>query len=163
MWTIDWAALWSPVLPPGEIVVRTAVVFIYIQLLIRLVGRKELARLTLFDIVVVLLVAPAVRMAIVGSDGSLTSAMIALATLAGLDRLLSELCRRSPRWADLLQGPVRKLITGGELNPRALARAGLSDKDLEAELHRHGLRDLSQVDEAYLEHTGAVTFILRRR
>src|SRR5512142_3167749 len=101
MRSFTFTGLFAPELPPWEVALRAAFVYVFIQLIFRAVGRKELGRWGLPDVVLLFLLGTSVRTSIVGKDASLTSAMIGLSTIALLDWLLSTATARSDRLADL--------------------------------------------------------------
>ncbi len=107
-------------------------------------------------------VAP-VRQSIVDHDISLTSAMVALATIAVLDWFLSLLTSRSERAADVIEGRVRQLVRDGELQHHVLRRVRLSRSELLATVRERGGESLDDVKHAFLTRTGKVTVVLRRR
>jgi uncharacterized membrane protein YcaP (DUF421 family) len=159
----DFAALWKPELSPLEVMFRAAAVYVFIQVLFRVVGRKELARWGASDIVLLFLVATAARKSIVADDASLTTAMIGLATIVALDRLLSLLSARSRRAADLLEGPVRQLVRDGELQRDVMRKTRISEDELLAHVREKGKESLDAVKDAFLERSGKVTLVLRER
>jgi uncharacterized membrane protein YcaP (DUF421 family) len=157
----DLASLWRPELPPHEVIFRAAVIYLFIQILFRVVGRKELARWGASDIVLLFLVTTASRMSIVGDDKSLTSAMIGLATIVGLDGILSKLTAVSRRAADFVEGPVRQLVRGGELQREVMRKTRISEDELLAHVREKGKERLEDVKDAFLERSGKVTIIFR--
>jgi uncharacterized membrane protein YcaP (DUF421 family) len=161
MRSLTLAGLFAPELPPWEVALRAAFVYVFIQVLFRALGRKELGRWGLPDVVLLFLLGTAVRTSIVGKDASLTSAMVGLSTIALLDWLLSRASARSDRVADLLEGPVRQLVRDGEILDRQLRRVRLSRSELLAHVHEKGGESLSDVKHAFLERSGKVTVVLR--
>jgi uncharacterized membrane protein YcaP (DUF421 family) len=157
----DFASLWRPELSPWEVSLRAAIIYLFIQLLFRVAGRKELGRWGLPEVALLFLVTTASRMSVVADDPSLTSAMVALVTIVALDRLLSYLSFRSARLADLLEGPVRQLVRDGELQRDALRRTQISEDELLAKLREKGKTRLDQVKDAFFERSGTVTFVFR--
>lgn len=153
--------LFTPVLPLGIVALRAAFVYAFVQLLFRLLGRKELGRWGLPDVVLLFLVGTSVRTSIVGRDASLTSAMVGLSTIAILDWLFSFVTSRSDRVADLLEGPVRELVRDGDLQDRELRRVRLSRSELLGRVHERGGESLADVKHAFLERSGKVTIVLR--
>jgi uncharacterized membrane protein YcaP (DUF421 family) len=153
--------MWWPRLPPWEVALRTAFIYVFILLLFRLVGRKELSRYSTFNMAVLFLISVATRQTFVDDDPSLTSAMVALGTLFGLDYLLSWLVFRSRRLANLLEGPVRQLVKDGAPVTRQLIHCRITKAELEAELRRNGHKSLAEVEAAFLERSGRITFIFR--
>jgi uncharacterized membrane protein YcaP (DUF421 family) len=157
----DWTQLWTPELSPLEIVVRATIVYLGVLVLFRLVGRKELARYSPFDFLLILLLSQGLRQTLVGSDRSLTSGFLAVATLLGLDLLLSWLSFRSRRFAALVEGRPSKLVEDGRPIEEALRRSRFSLDELHARLRRYGIDRLEAVESAWLECDGNVTFVLR--
>jgi len=161
MTPIDWHQMWVPELSPLEVVVRAVVVYLIVLALFRVIGRKELSRYSPFDFLLVLLVSQALRQTLVGSDKSLTGGLLSLATLLGLDLLLSWLSFRSRRLAALLEGSPSKLVQDGRPIVEALRRSRFSLDEIQSRLRRYGIDRLEWVESAWLERDGNVTFVLR--
>ena len=73
---IDWHGLWVPDLHPLEVIIRVSLVFLFVQGVLRLLGRKELSRYASFDLALLFLLAVCMRMTIVANDDSLTTGFI---------------------------------------------------------------------------------------
>lgn len=159
----DWRGMWWPQWPPWEVALRAAFIYLFILLLFRLVGRKELSRYSTFNMAVLFLITVATRQTFLGDDPSLTSAMVGLGTIFGLDYLLSYLVFRSRRLADLLEGPVRVLVKDGVPIDRQLMHCRITIQELKAEMRRYGHDSLDEVTAAYLERSGRITFTFRDR
>jgi uncharacterized membrane protein YcaP (DUF421 family) len=159
--TSDFAALWTPELSPLEVIVRASIIYFFVQLLFRVAGRKELGRWGPSDIVLLFLITTAARMSIVADDSSLTTAMVALATIVGLDWAVSLLTARSRRAADLLEGPVRQLVRDGELQREVMRRTRISEDELLAHVRAAGKETLADLKDAFLERSGKITVVLR--
>jgi uncharacterized membrane protein YcaP (DUF421 family) len=157
----DPARLWIPELTPWEVTFRAAVMYLFIQALFRVAGRKAIGRWGVPEIALLFLVTTSARMSVVGDDPSLTSAMIALVTIVALDRLLSGIVARSPRAADLIEGPVRRLVKDGELQRATLARIHLSEEELLAKVREQGRERLDEVKDAFFERSGTITIVFR--
>jgi uncharacterized membrane protein YcaP (DUF421 family) len=120
-----------------------------------------MTRYSAHNVTLLFLIATALRQAIVGSDESLTTGLVAVTTLFAENWLLSTLTRRSRVVADVLQGPVATLLVDGKIDEAALRRHRISEDDLRTNLRRaHGREDLSRVKAAYIERSGALTFVL---
>jgi uncharacterized membrane protein YcaP (DUF421 family) len=158
---IDWQQLWTPELSPLEVVLRATIIYLGVLALFRLVGRKELARYSPFDFLLILLVSQGLRQTLVGSDKSLTSGFVAVGTLFGIDLLLSWLSFRSRRFAALVQGRPSKLVEDGRPIEEALRRSRFSIDEIRSRLRRYGVDRLDAVESAWLERDGNVTFVLR--
>lgn len=161
MRAFSWKAVWTPDLPPLEVVVRAAIIYLCLITLFRIVPRKELARFSTSDVIVVLLVTTTVRRSIVAGDSSMTSALIGLSTILALDQFLNYLARSSPWWSDLIRGHRVLLVKDGELLEDNLARARITHDELFSRLRATGTDDISQVTRAMLERDGKVTFLFR--
>jgi uncharacterized membrane protein YcaP (DUF421 family) len=161
--SFDFISLWSPELSPLEVIFRAAAVYVFIQLLFRAVGRKELGRWGASDVVLLFLIATAARKSIVADDSSLTTAMIGLATIVGLDAVLSTLTARSTRAADLIEGPVRQLVRDGALQRDVMRKTRISEDVLLAHVREKGKESLADVKDAFLERSGKVTVVLREQ
>lgn len=161
MKSFDFGSLWAPELNPVEVIFRSVVIFLFIHVLFRLVGRKELGRWGASDIVLLFLVSTAARKSIVAEDASLTTAMIALTTIVLLDAALSVLTARKTRWADFIEGPVRPLIRDGALQRDTMRKTRISEEELLAHVREHGKESLEDVKDAFLERTGKISVVFR--
>ncbi len=157
----DWHALWAPELSPLEIIVRAVIIYLGVLILLRIVGRKELARYSPFDFLLILLVSQGLRQTLVASDKSLTSGLLSVVTLLAMDLLLSWLSFRSRRVAAIVEGKPSKLVEDGRPIDEALRRSRFSVEDIVARLRRYGIDRLDAVESAWLEQDGNVTFVLR--
>lgn len=157
----SWSGLWVPTWPPWEVALRAALVYGFIQLLLRLGGRKELGRYSTPDIVLLFLITTASRQTIVGNDTSLTSAFVGLATLVALDRLIGALALKLPTLARVLVGPPRPLVKDGRVLDDELRQAHISRDELLSHLRGKGKDRLEEVKAAFLEPDGRITFLFR--
>ena len=157
---ISWAEMWRPEESLPEVVIRAALVYLFVIALFRVAGRKELGRLSGFDVSLLFLITVALRRSVTGDDSSLTTAFVALATMVGLDRLLTYLAWRSDAIARFVEGPRRILVEQGELQWEELKRTRITADEVMAGLRRHGHDDLSVVKRAYLERNGKLSYVL---
>lgn len=160
---IQWFDMWSPQISPLEVVLRATIIYLLIQALLRVMGRKELGRYSTFDATLLFLITTAARTSIVADDVSVTSAIVGLSTIVAWNWLFSYLAFRSDRFADFVEGPVRKLISDGEFQEKELRRARISKSELTAHLRKHGTDSFAKVKDAYLERSGTVTFVMREQ
>jgi len=151
-----WHAIWHLDLSVAEKVVRTILIYGFLLVVIRLVGKRELGQANTLDLIVILLVANAVQNGIIGNDISVTGAFIGAAVLFGTNELLNR-ASASPAIEQLVEGKPSYLIRNGELEPRALFAAGISRGELTAMGRRQGHKSLSDVKTAILETNGAVS------
>ncbi|GAB97015.1 uncharacterized membrane protein YcaP (DUF421 family) [Kineosphaera limosa] len=146
---------------PTEKVIRTVLVYLGILLIIRVSGKRLLAQMNSFDLVVVLLLSNVVQNAIIGNDNSLSGgllgALVLVAGNAGLDRL----SHRWPRLNRLLQGKATDVVIDGRVDERALRDLGMTRGELRTALRHQGADALSEVRLASLEPGGSVAVDLR--
>ena len=145
----------------AEIALRTAAVYLFLLLGLRLLGRGEAAQLRTIDLVLLLVLANAVQNAMVGPDTSLGGGLVAAGTLLVVARLLHLVESRFPGLRRRIEGEPVLLARRGKLVARAVARAGLSAEDLAVAARRVGVPDLRHIELAILEADGEVSVIGR--
>jgi uncharacterized membrane protein YcaP (DUF421 family) len=138
---------------PLEKAIRTAAVYVVLLVLLHLSGKRQLAQLNSFDLVVLLLLSNVVQNAIIGNDNSLTGGLLGAVILLGVDYLLVHLAFMSPRFGKALQGGPTTLFADGELDRQALRREAITEEELVAGLRRQGL-ELDDVEVVVLEPEG---------
>lgn len=142
-----------------NIVLRTSVVYLLILVGLRLAGKRELGQMTLFDLVLLLLIANAVQNAMVGPDTSLAGGLVAAAVLLGLNSLLARLRVRWPRLRHLVEGTPTLLVLHGKPIQEHLRQEGLDEEILETALREHGVAKLEDVEMAVLEIDGSISIV----
>jgi uncharacterized membrane protein YcaP (DUF421 family) len=151
--------MFTPVVPPWDIVLRTAGVYVVILIGLRLAGKREIGQMTVFDLVVLLLLANAVQNAMVGPDTSLTGGLLAAVVLLLLNALVARLRLRWPVLRRIVEGSPTLLVLHGEVIADHLRREGLDQDTLEAALREHGVAELSDVEMAVLEIDGSISVV----
>lgn len=144
---------------PWEIVVRTAIVYIAMFLGLRFLGKREIGQMTIFDLVLILLIANAVQNAMVGPDVSLEGGLIAAGVLLLMNWLVAMLRLRSPLLSRLFEGHPTVLVERGSYVTGALRRQGLDEEDVTMAMREHGIDDVSKVSLAVLETDGSISII----
>src|SRR6266516_2027062 len=143
--------------PLWQIVVRSVVVYGVVFAGFRLLGKRELGQMTIFDLVLILLIANAVQNAMVGPDSSLQGGLVAAAVLLVTNRLASESRLRSPLVDRLFQGRSAVLVEHGQLVTGQLRKQRVAEEDLVAAMREHGIESLDQVQLAVLETDGTIS------
>src|SRR5438270_1327927 len=116
-----------------DIVLRAAVVFVFLLILMRVIGRRELSSLQPFDLILIIVVGDAVQQGLTQDDYSLTGALLAVGTIAMLQVFVSWVGFRFPRTRPVLEGTPIIVVQDGEVIERNLTRERLSvDEILEA-------------------------------
>lgn len=145
--------------PILEIILRTLAVYIFMILAIRLFGKKELAQLSVIDLVFILLISNSVQNAMVGPDTSLYGGIIAAGSLFLANYTLKRLFYRSKSFSKMVQGESLLLIYEGVANMVNCEKAEITIEELEAAVREHGARDIQKVDLAILEVDGNISVI----
>ncbi len=144
--------------PAWIIVVRSLLVYGALVVGLRLMGKRELGQMTVFDLVVILLIANAVQNAMVGADFSVQGGILAALVLLTANRLLSLLRLHGP-WSLLIEGTPTVLIEDGRLIESHLRKEGLEPADIETAVREHGLETIESVRIAVLEPDGAISVV----
>jgi Predicted membrane protein len=149
-----WSNMFSLPVPLVEKLIRPMIVYIVLVLLLRLFGKRELAQLNPFDLVVLLSLSNTVQNAIIGNDNSVTGGVVGAFALLAVNWLVARVLFRSRRLTHALEGRASVLVRNGKLNDAALKRESLTVEDLMSALHRQGFGGLEQVALCELEPNG---------
>jgi uncharacterized membrane protein YcaP (DUF421 family) len=141
------------------IVLRSATVYICILLLIRIFGKKEISQLSVVDLVFILLISNSVQNAMVGSNSSLEGGLIAAATLFALNALFRNLIFKYKPFRKLIVGEPVILVYEGKINMKNLQQEKITEDELNASIHEHGISDLAEVNLAVLETDGNISVL----
>ena len=153
--------LFTSGVPLVEKVVRTVAVYLGILLLLRLAGKRDLAQLNTFDLVVLLLLSNVVQNAVIGNDNSLIGGLVGAVTLVAVNSALVRAAQHSDGAVRILEGTPEVLARDGQLEHAALQRLGLRPADVVVALRHQGASTLDEVDEATLEPGGSIVVRLR--
>lgn len=148
--------LWLLQLPVMEKVLRAAVGYVFLLIAFRVLGRRELARLTNFDLVVVLVVANVLQNAMIGDDTSLTGGLIGAATVLGLNALVAAVVYASRNVERIVDGDPAVIVADGRLVRSTLRRELITENEVLAAMRNAGIQELADVRLAILESTGEI-------
>jgi len=153
MWTfaIDMFQLSLPVM---EKVLRPVVVYLCLIVFLRVFGKRELAQLNPFDLVVLLSLSNTVQNAIIGNDSSVTGGLIGAFTLLLANYLVVRFLFRHRRLDQIFAGSPTVLIERGKVRRNALAKELLTEPELNTVLHRQGFAKFDEVERCVLEPGG---------
>jgi len=151
--------MWHLAIPAADIAARSAIIYLVLWAGLRLFGKREVGQFTLFDLVLVLLVANAVQPAMTGPDSSVTGGLVIIATLFVLNRVIAFLRPRSPFLRGLVEGHPTIIARDGHWIPAALRREDLDEDDCVMALREHGYDDVSEVALAVLETDGTISIV----
>jgi uncharacterized membrane protein YcaP (DUF421 family) len=142
-------------IPLVEKLLRPVLVYLVLVLLLRLFGKRELAQLNPFDLVVLLSLSNTVQNAIIGDDNSVTGGIIGAFSLLGINWFVVRVLFRSPRLTRALEGRPVTLIRDGHIDLKALKREALTREELVEVIHRQGFQHMHEVHLCELEPNGS--------
>jgi uncharacterized membrane protein YcaP (DUF421 family) len=149
-------------LPLAEKIVRPIIVYVFLVVGLRLAGKRELAQLNPFDLVVLLTLSNTVQNAIIGNDNSITGGLIGAATLLVVNYVVVRFLYGHERLDRLVEGDPDVLMEGGVVNTASLRRELITKIELEAAAHKQGFASLEEIDRAILDPGGSICFFPKR-
>lgn len=153
--------MWHPALPYWEFIVRGVAVYLFLLLLLRVTGKRQVGQLSPFDLVLLLVLSNAVQNSMNGGDNSLVGGMVSAATLVALNFVLGFITLRSKKLEALVEGRPQVLIHNGQLFEDVLASAQLTHHELQAALRQAGCSSVNEVRTAVLETNGGISVVKR--
>jgi uncharacterized membrane protein YcaP (DUF421 family) len=141
-------------LPVLEKLARPVIVYLVLVVLLRLFGKRELAQLNPFDLVVLLSLSNTVQNAIIGDDNSVTGGVIGAFSLLAINWLVVRVLFSSKRLTHALEGSSAVLILNGQLDRKAMEHESLTQEELLSVIHKQGFEDFDQVRKCELEPNG---------
>ena len=148
-------------IPIAEKILRPVIVYVFLVLLLRVFGKRELAQLNPFDLVVLLSLSNTVQNAIIGDDNTVAGGLIGAFTLLFVNYLVVRYLFRHRRLDQIIEGKPSTLVKDGRLCKDALAKELISVAELRTLARRQGFEGLHEVEECTLEPGGA--FIMKRK
>jgi uncharacterized membrane protein YcaP (DUF421 family) len=146
-------------LPVMEKILRPVIVYLFLIGFLRLFGKRELAQLNPFDLVVLLSLSNTVQNAIIGDDNSVSGGIIGAFALLAINWLLMWLLYRSPKLNQKLEGSKTVLIENGVVSEEAMKKETLTFEELISVLNKNGFNNPADVEECVLEPNG--TFFVK--
>jgi uncharacterized membrane protein YcaP (DUF421 family) len=160
------AKIWSDMfvlgIPILEKILRPLIVYAFLIVALRLAGKRELAQLNPFDLVVLLTLSNTVQNAIIGDDNTVTGGLIGAATLLLVNYFVVRTLYSHSKLERLVEGKEDVLIEKGKVLQGRLKGELITMADLEAAAHRQGFTSLSEVDRAILEPGGTMCFFAKQ-
>ena len=156
-----WNDMFVVAVPLLEKILRPVIVYLALVILLRIFGKRELAQLNPFDLVVLLSLSNTVQNAIIGNDNSISGGLIGAVTLLAANYLVVRFLFRHRRLDQLVEGKSTTLIDRGKVQHKNLAKELLSHSELLTVLHRQGFDDVDEVERCVLEPSG--TFAVKRK
>jgi uncharacterized membrane protein YcaP (DUF421 family) len=157
-----WADMFQVGLPVLEKVLRPVIVYFFLVVGLRLAGKRELAQLNTFDLVVLLTLSNTVQNAIIGNDNSVLGGIIGAATLLALNYLVVRFLFTHAKLDEIVEGTPEVIIEHGQIKQGVLRKELITLPELEVAAHKQGFASLHEIEKAVLEPGGSLSFIARR-
>jgi len=154
--------MWHTAVPWWELVLRSAVVYVFLLVLLRLTGKRQVGQLAPFDLVLLLVLSNAVQNSMNAGDNSLIGGLVAASTLVALNMLVGVATYRNRTLEALVEGRPQILIHGGKLYPQAMRDARLTHHELNVALRATGCACIEDVQYAVLENNGTISVVPRK-
>jgi hypothetical protein len=151
--------MWHLSLPWWEFVLRGLIVYLFLILILRLTGKRQIGQMSPFDLVLMLVLSNAVQNSMNGGDYSISAGMILAVTLVVLNWLTGLLTYKSKTAERLIEGSPQLLLHNGKIYEKALSEAQLTHEELMSALRSQGYTDISKVRAAILENDGSISVI----
>ncbi len=142
-----------------DIILRSASVYLFMLIALRIFGKKELSQLNTADVILILLISNSVQNAMVGNDTSLWGGLVAAAVLFVINFTLKKLMFKFPKFSDFLHQKPEILIHDGKLDFKALGKLNITSEELQEAIREHGIEHFYEVKLAMLEIDGNISII----
>lgn len=140
-------------------VIRATIVYSFVLLLFRVSGKRTLAEVTPFDLVIALIISEAIQQALIDTDNSLTNALLVVTTLIALDMTLLYGTFRFKRLDRIINGVPVVVVQDGELLRERMRKERLLEDDIRTAAREQGLERLDQIKYAIVERGGTITIV----
>lgn len=158
-----WPEAWAPILLPGapvaELIVRASAIYLFLWAFLRVLPTRQLGRFGVTDLLVLLLLAAAVRMGLTGHHFSVGDAIISATVLIGWDQGMNALAYRVKPLRALLRQDPTPIVENGAILRRHARRELLTESDIMEKLRERGFDSLQNVRKAYVEPDGRISVI----
>ena len=157
-----WTDLFHSDVSIAEKMIRPVLVYVFLVVGLRLAGKRELAQLNPFDLVVLLTLSNTVQNAIIGNDNSVTGGVIGATTLLIVNYIVVRFVFKYDRLDKLIEGSPDMLIEHGVINEANLKRELITRAELLSAAHKQGFSTLDDLDCAVLEPGGTISFFAKK-
>jgi uncharacterized membrane protein YcaP (DUF421 family) len=144
-----------------DLVLRAAVIWLFVYLVTRAVGKRELNSLEPFDLIMLVVLGDLIQQGVTQDDYSVTGALLVVSTVVLLTTLFSYLNWRVPRLRRYLEGEPIVVVQDGEPIERNMKRERLTIEEIAEEARGQQIASLSEIKWAVLENSGKLSFIKR--
>ena len=157
-----WTNMFALGVPLAEKILRPIIVYVCLIIGLRLSGKRELAQLNPFDLIVLLTLSNTVQNAIIGNDNSVTGGLIGAASLLAVNYLVVRFLYDHRKIDQLVEGSADVLIENGKIHEHKLKKELITKEELAAAARKQGFDSLSEVQQCVLEPGGTLSFTARK-
>lgn len=157
-----WSDMFSLGLPVLEKILRPMIIYAFLVGALKLMGKRELAQLNPFDLVVLLTLSNTVQNSIIGEDNSVVGGIIGASALLGTNFLVVRFLFTHPQLDRLVEGEPEVLIEKGQIRRDQLRGELITLPELEEAARRQGFASLEEVERAALEPGGTISFLAKK-
>jgi uncharacterized membrane protein YcaP (DUF421 family) len=154
-----WKDMFVMTLPILEKILRPVIVYVFLVVMLRLSGKRELVQLNPFDLVVLLTLSNTVQNAIIGDDNSVSGGLLGATSLLAINYLVVRFLYKHKNLDQLVEGKADILMQGGKIHSDRLKHELITTSQLEAAARKQGFGSLDEVDQCILEPGGTLSFI----
>jgi uncharacterized membrane protein YcaP (DUF421 family) len=147
--------------PWWELIVRSLIVYVFLIVLLRLSGKRQVGQLAPFDLVLLLVLSNAVQNSMNGGDNSLVGGLVSAVTLIGANYCVGIATFKNKRLEAIVEGRPQIIVHNGRVFEDVMARAQLTHHELQAALRQSGCACIEDVHSAVLENNGAISVLTR--
>lgn len=158
-----WKEMFYPALPVVDKILRAVIIYIFLVVALKLAGRRELAQLNTFDLVVLLTIANTVQAAIIGPDDSVTGGIIGAATLLAVNYLVVRFVYAHKKMQGRTRSAGEALIENGQVRQEPMKKELITLDELKEAASREGFGSLDEVERAVLNPNGSFAFIGKKK
>ncbi len=153
--------MWNIAIPVWELILRGGVVYVFLLILLRITGKRQVGQMAPFDLVLLLVLSNAVQNSMNGGDNSLVGGLISATTLVGLNFFIGLMTYKSKKLEAIIEGRPQVLVHNGKLFEDVMASAKLTHHELDSALRQAGCNCVEEVHSAILENNGSISVVAR--
>ncbi len=150
---------WIPEIPVWEKIIRSLLVYGFLLLVFRLLGKRQVGQMTPFDLIVLMMISNVLQNAMIGPDNSVIGGMIGASAILALNWLINRLAVTSKLFERVVEGEPALLVHHGRVMQQALRRENISHEELLSNLRSQGIFDVTEVRAAVLETSGKLSVL----
>jgi uncharacterized membrane protein YcaP (DUF421 family) len=153
--------MWLPTTEWTELVARAVVLYVFLLVLLRITGKRQIGQLAPFEMVLLLVLSNTIGNALNPGDSSILAAVVLATTLVGLNSVVSWATFRSKRLERWIEGEPLLIVHNGQILERNRRHSRLTHHEINAAIRQAGLTDITHVHTAVLENNGSISVAAR--